>query len=163
MGEGALSGSARRWPGDAALLVGRILIVLALFPNGLRKIETFAQTAAGMGGAPQVIGGRPFPDQTPLLYFPVPEFFLGVSVLFDLAGAVLIVVGLRTRTVAAVLAGYVALAMTIYHSDIRHAQDAMHLLRNLPFLGGLLLLAAAGGGAWSLDGRFAPIGAKVSS
>lgn len=140
---------------NAAMLAGRLLVVLALFPNGLRKIETFAQTAAGMGGAQQLIAGRPFPDQTPLIHIPVPELFLSVSVALDLLGALLIVIGLKTRPVAAALAGYVALAMTIYHSDIRHTQDVMHLLRNLPFLGGLLLIAAAGGGGWSLDGYLA--------
>ena len=138
-----------------ALLAGRLLIVLALFPNGARKIATFAQTAAGMGGTPQIIGDRPFPDQTPLIHFPVPELFLGASILFDLVGALLIVIGWRTREAGLALACYVLAAMTIYHSDIRHAQDAMHLLRNLPFLGGLMLLGAAGGGWWSLDGALA--------
>lgn len=137
---------------NAALLLGRVLIVLALFPNGMRKISTFAQTAAGMGGEQQLIAGRPFPDQAPLIHFPVPELFLGVSVALDLIGALLIVLGWRTRAVGLALACYVALAMAIFHSDIRHAQDVMHVLRNLPFLGGLLMLAAAGGGHWSLDG-----------
>lgn len=146
---------------NAALLVGRLFIVLALFPNGLRKIATFAQTAAGMGGTPQMIGDRPFPDQTPLIHFPAPELFLGASILFDLLGALLIVIGWRTREMGLALAGYVALAMTIYHSDIRHAQDAMHLLRNLPFLGGLLVLGAAGGGWWSIDGRLARASTKA--
>lgn len=144
--------TARGFEADAALLVGRMLMVLALFPNGLRKIATFAQTAAGMGGTPQVIGGRPFPDQTPLVYFPAPEVFLGASVVFDLLGTVLIVMGLRTRAVATLLAGYVIVAMSIYHSDIRHAQDLIQVLRNLPFVGGLLILAGVGGGFWSLDG-----------
>ena len=137
---------------NAGLAAGRLLAVLALFPNGFRKIATFGQTAAGMGGQPQLIGGRPFPDQIPLFYFPFPELFLGVSIVLDLVGALLIVTGWRTRTVAFVLAGYVILAMTIYHSDIRHAQDLMHILRNLPFVGALLMLAAVGGGHWSMDG-----------
>ncbi|HZH08528.1 MAG TPA: DoxX family protein [Lautropia sp.] len=137
---------------DAALLVGRVLMVAALIPNGLRKIATFAQTAAGMGGTPQMIDGRPFPDQTPLIHFPLPELFLGASLVFDLLGAALIIVGWRTRAVGTFLAGYVLIAMTIYHSDIRHAMDFMHILRNLPFLAGLLILGAVGGGRWSLDG-----------
>ncbi len=143
-------------PANAALLLGRIFIVLALFPNGLRKIATFDQTAAGMGGVQQMIDGRLFPDQTPLFHFPFPEFFLGASILLDLLGAALIVLGFRVRFVSAIVAAYVLAAMVIYHSDIRGAQDIFHLLRNLPFLGGLLVLAAAGGGFWSLDRYFQP-------
>ena len=142
-------------PIDAALLFGRVAAVIALLPNGLRKIVTFEPTARGMGGETVMIDGRTFPDQAPLIHFPMPEFFLGGSVLFDLLGAFLILLGWRTRQVAAVLAGYVLLAMTIYHSDIRHMQDVVQILRNLPFLGSLVMLAAIGGGYWSLDGRFA--------
>jgi putative oxidoreductase len=142
-------------PANAALLIGRVLVVLGLLPNGMRKIATFAQTAAGMGGEPQVIGGRAFPDQTPLVTFPVPEFFLGASVVFDLAGAVLVIIGLKTRAVALALAGYVFVAMAIFHSDIRHEMDLMHLIRNLPFLAALMILSASGGGWWSLDGLIA--------
>ncbi len=137
---------------DAALLFGRIAAVIALIPNGMRKIATFEQTALGMGGEVQMIGGRPFPDQTPLFHFPVPELFLGASVVFDLLGTALIILGWRTRQVAAFLAFYVFLAMMIYHSDIRHMQDFVQLLRGLPLLGSLLILAAIGGGHWSLDG-----------
>ena len=137
---------------NAALLIGRVLMVIGLLPNGVRKIATFAQTAAGMGGEKQMIGGRPFPDQMPLLTFPVPEFFLGCSVLFDLAGALLIIVGAKTRAVSLFMAGYVLIAMAIFHSDIRNEMDLMHLIRNLPLLAGLMILSASGAGWWSIDG-----------
>jgi uncharacterized membrane protein YphA (DoxX/SURF4 family) len=137
---------------DALLLFARIFIVIALIPNGIRKIATFGQTSAAMGGTPQMINGQPFPDQTPLFYFPFPELFLGASVTFDLLGAVLIILGAWTRAVAMFLAGYVLLAIAIYHSDIRHMQDVIYLLRGLAFPGGLLALVYAGGGAWSVDG-----------
>jgi uncharacterized membrane protein YphA (DoxX/SURF4 family) len=140
------------WQSDAALLFGRVLIVLGLLPNGARKIETFDQTAAGMGGTPQIINGRPFPDQTPLFTFPAPEFFLGLSTVFDIAGALLIIFGWDARAVGALLLGYVLIAMTIFHSDIRGPMDVMQLIRNLPMVGGLAILAGIGAGWWSLDG-----------
>lgn len=142
----------RAWESDSALLLGRLLMVVALLPNGLRKISTFTQTAAGMGGTPQMINGRLFPDQTPLVTFPAPELFLGISTTFDIVGALLIIVGWQTRAVGALLAGYVLIAMTIFHSDIRNAMDVMQILRNLPLLGGLIILGGVGGGWWSLDG-----------
>lgn len=143
-------------PVDVALLFGRFAAIVSLFPNGMRKIATFEPTAAGMGGTVQNIGGRVFPDQTPLFTFPFPEFFLGASIIFDLLGAFLVLIGWRTRQISALLAGYVVLAMVIFHSDIRGMQDVMQLLRNLPFVGSLVMLAAIGGGYWSVDGLRAP-------
>lgn len=143
-----------------AWLLGRILVVFALLPNGWRKIVTFDLTAAMMGGAPPtLIDGRLFPAQEPLWYFPFPELFLVGSIAFDLIGALLIIIGYRTRAAAAVLVGYCLLAMTIYHSNITGPQDVMAILRNLPLVGGLMILAAAGAGSWSLDAARAKPGA----
>lgn len=145
--------SGRRAAGLAnfAMLFGRFLIVFALIPNGMRKLADFSQTAAGMGGVPQMIGGRPFPGVEPLFHFPVPEFFLGCSVLFDIGGAILISIGFFTRPVAAWLCGYCLLAMTIYHHDLANAGNLMSLMRGLPLVGGLLFIAGAGPGGWSID------------
>lgn len=136
-----------------AMLVGRVVVVAALLPNGIRKIATFDLTSAMMGGAPPaLVDGRLFPAQTPLFYFPVPGLFLSFSIAFDLIGATLIILGLRTRPVAAFLAAYCMLAMTIYHGNIVTGEDLRQVLRNLPLVGGLLLLAGGGAGAWSVDG-----------
>lgn len=137
---------------DAALLVSRILTVLALFPNGARKIATFDATARGMAGEKMMIDGRLFPNQDPLFHFPFPHLFLGGSIVFDLVGSLLIVLGFRTRAVGMFLTGYVILAMTVFHGNVRNAEDAMHIVRNLSLVAGLLMLAAVGGGWWSLDG-----------
>lgn len=138
----------------ATHLAGRVLIVVALIPNGVRKIATFGMTAAMMGGAPPVlVNGRMFPPQAPLLTLPAPELFLAASLALDIAGAAMIILGWRTRAVAAILAAYCALAMTIFHGRIGSAEDVTMLLRNLPLVGGLLVLAAVGAGAWSVDAR----------
>lgn len=136
----------------AAQLIGRVLIVVALVPNGLRKIATFDVTAAMMGGAaPQMIDGRLFPAQPPLLTLPVPELFLAASLTLDIVGALLLIAGWRTRLIAASLSGYVIVAMTIFHGNVVSPEDVRQIMRNLPFVGGLLLLAATGAGAWSVD------------
>jgi putative oxidoreductase len=136
----------------AAHLVGRVLIVFALLPNGFRKIATFDLTAGMMGGAPpQMVDGRMFPPVPPLITFPMPELFLAASLTLDIVGALLIMVGWRTRAVAVLLAGYCVLAMAIYHGRIDSVADLMPLLRNMPLVGGLLVLAAVGAGAWSVD------------
>ena len=137
---------------SAAWLLGRVLIVIALLPNGVRKVASFGLTAAMMGGAPpQMVDGRMFPPQLPLLTFPMPELFLAASLGLDITGALLLIAGWRTRAVAAVMAGYCVLAMAIFHGNIGGPDDVRAILRNLPLVGGLLVLAAAGAGAWSVD------------
>ncbi len=138
---------------NLALLLGRIMIVIGLLPNGLRKVVAFDMTAAMMGGAPPVlIEGRLFPAGPPLFYFPFPELFLAFAASFDILGSLLLIFGLRTRSVAAFLAGYCILAITIYHGNIGGPEDVRAILRNLPLVGALLLLASTGAGQWSIDG-----------
>lgn len=139
-------------PIDLALLLGRLLIVAALIENGIRKIATFGMTAAMMGGAPPItFNGHTFPAQKPLFYFPFPEFFLTGSLCFDLFGALLVMVGFKTRGVALFLAIYIISAITIFHWDNQTLDQVLHVMSIFPFVGGLFLIAALGGGAWSAD------------
>ena len=141
--------SGRRWVG-LATLIGRTIIVAELLPNGLGKLSDFSAMAAGMGGVPTTLHGHPFPG-APLLYFPIPSFFLGCSVLFDLLGAVLIIIGLFARPVGIWLASYCLLAIAIYHSALSDPENLRALLRNLPLVGGVLFIGGVGAGPWSLD------------
>lgn len=139
-----------------AMLIARVLIVIGLIPNGLRKIVTFDMTANMMGGAPPImIDGRMFPQQEPLFFFPLPGLFLAAAIVFDILGALLVIAGFKARAVAGFLAFYAAFAMLIYHSDINGPQDVQAILRNLPLVGGLIILAAVGAGRWSVDGWLA--------
>lgn len=137
---------------DIALLVGRVLIMVQLIPNGLRKIAEFENTAIMMGGGTFVRDGVIYPQQPPLFGFVFPEFFLVCSIIFDLLGTLLIIIGFKTRPVAAFMAVYVWLAMTIYHGYFQSVQDFMMYMRGFPFVGALLLIAVVGAGAYSVDG-----------
>jgi len=134
------------------MALARIMIVAGLIPNGIRKITTFDTVSAMMGGAPPVmVDGRLFPAQEPLFYFPFPEFFLGCAIIFDILGAVLVIAGYKTRIAAAFMVAYIVLAMSVYHSEITGPQDVIAILRNLPLVGGLIVIAAVGAGRWSID------------
>ncbi len=138
---------------NLALLVGRVMIVIGLLPNGIRKAVSFEMTAAMMGGAPPIlIEGKLFPAGPPLFYFPFPEFFLAFATCFDILGSLLLILGLQTRSVATFLAGYCLLAITVYHGNIMGPEDIRAILRNLPLVGALLLLGSTGAGQWSIDG-----------
>ncbi len=143
--------TAKTWWADAAALLGRVFVTVSLIPNGLSKIPDFAKIAAGMGGVPTMVHGHPFPGDA-RLFFPFPEFFLFCSITFDVIGSALLIVGLFSRPIAIWMFLYCSLAVIIYHTDFQNPGATMALLRGLPMLGGLLLLAAFGAGNWSLDG-----------
>jgi uncharacterized membrane protein YphA (DoxX/SURF4 family) len=140
-------------PVKLAMLAARVVIVAGLIPNGLRKLAGFEQLALAMGGQPQIIGGRPFPpaEIEPLVHFPVPQFFLAGSIVLDLLGALLVIVGFRARAAAGVLVAYCLTAMTIYHYDFTVAENLHSVIRTAPMFGGLLYVAAVGAGDWSID------------
>ena len=135
------------------MMLGRVIVVLGLIPNGLRKLSSFHQMALGMGGEPQVINGRLFPmaEIDPLIDFPFPHFFLACSVAFDILGAVFVIVGFKTRVAAGALFAYCLMAMSIYHYDFGNPENLHSVIRTAPMFGGLLYIAAVGAGGLSLD------------
>jgi putative oxidoreductase len=80
-----------------------------------------------------------------------PLSLLGVSGMLELAGGLLIIIGLFTRPVAFILSGHMAVAYFL-----AHAPQNMHPILNggenaILFSFIFLYLAAAGGGSWSVD------------
>jgi uncharacterized membrane protein YphA (DoxX/SURF4 family) len=74
-------------------------------------------------------------------------------ILFEIAAGVLVIVGWRTRWVAAVLAIYCLLTAAIFHANLSSQFENIMLLKNIAMTGGFLLLAYAGAGRLSIDGR----------
>lgn len=99
-----------------------------------------------------------------LLHFPPMEMFdnlqiaslTGVAGILELVGGALLVVGLFTRPVAFILSGEMAVAYFMAHAP----QNFFPLLNGgesaILFCFIFLYLAAAGGGAWSLDRMLRP-------
>ena len=119
---------------SATDLVGRILISVMFLTSGLGKIGGYAGTQEYMAA----VG--------------VPGALLPLVIALEVLGAVAIIVGYRTRLVAAALAGFTFVAALVFHS----ADDPMQQLffmKNLAVTGGFLFLVARGAGEWSLDAR----------
>lgn len=80
-----------------------------------------------------------------------PMSLIGVAGILELVGGALIVVGLFTRPVAFILSGMMAVAYFMAHAP----QNFQPLLNGgelaILYCFIFLYLAAAGGGAWSLD------------
>jgi putative oxidoreductase len=82
----------------------------------------------------------------------VPGMLLPLVIALEIAGALAIIAGYRTRLAAAALAAFSLAAGFLFHGGADQMQQIL-LLKNVSIAGGFLLLVARGAGAWSLDAR----------
>lgn len=125
------------------LLFSRILIAVLFLPSALMTLGDIAGSASYFTG----------------LGVPVPTVAAWGVGLIELAGGLLVLLGLFARPAALLLALFCLAAGFIGHYG-QGAGDPtltfLHqqmLLKDIAIAGGLLALAAAGAGAWSLDRR----------
>ena len=112
------------------LSVLRIMLGLLLLQHGMQKM---------LGWPPSP---RAMPEALSLIWF---------AGALELAGGVLIVLGLLTRPAAFVLAGLMAFAYFLAHAPRGFLPVANGGEAAILFCFGFLYLAAAGAGPWSLD------------
>ena len=84
---------------------------------------------------------------------PLPTLAYAASVFIELVLPILLVLGWRTRPSAFVLALFSVVAALFFHNQLGDMNQSIHFFKNLAIAGGLLQLAAFGGGALSLDAR----------
>jgi putative oxidoreductase len=127
---------------DALLAVGRVVIAILFVMSGLEKVMDLNGTAAAIGGKG----------------FPLPEVVAIATAVLELGGGLLIIVGWQTRLVALALAIFSAVAAYLFHDfwhyppGLEHTNNMIHFMKNISIIGGFLMLCAAGGGRYSLDG-----------
>lgn len=123
-------------------LIGRLLLAWLFLPAGISKISGFAGTvgyAASVG-------------------LPMPQLGTAVGLVVEIVGGLALIVGFGTRWAALVLALFTLVASFFFHNywalpaDKQMMQYLM-FYKNVAITGGLLVLAAFGAGAWSLDAR----------
>jgi len=119
---------------NAADLGGRILISALFLISGLGKIAGYAGTQAYMAS------------------MGVPGALLPLVIALEVLGAAAIIVGYRTRLVAAGLAVFSVASGVLFHGSGDQMQQVM-LMKNFAIAGGFLFLVARGAGDWSLDAR----------
>ena len=73
--------------------------------------------------------------------------------LCQFAGGILIVVGLWTRLAALAFAAFCLATAFLFHRNLANTGEMIQAGKDLAIAGGFLFLAAAGPGAWSVDGR----------
>jgi putative oxidoreductase len=80
------------------------------------------------------------------------------SIVVELGASVMLILGWKARWGALALVVFMIPITAVFHNpwagDPSQAQMQMiHLMKNLSITGGLLMVAAFGAGAWSLDRR----------
>jgi putative oxidoreductase len=133
----ARSGEVSRPSSDAIAFLGRLLIAGIFLLSGASKVAQPDATLAYIGSA-----GLPF----------VSLAFAG-AVLAELGGGIALVLGYRTRLVAAVLALFSVATALGFHSNLADQNQFIHFFKNIAMAGGLLQVVAFGGGRFSLDAR----------
>lgn len=133
--EGVRSRSSFR--ADSVALVGRILLAAIFILSGIGKVADPGATIAYIGAV-----GLPL----------APIAYAG-AVAVELGGGIALILGYRTRLVAAAVALFSLLAAVGFHSNFADQSQMIHFLKNVAMAGGLLQLVAFGGGRFSLDAR----------
>lgn len=123
-------------------LVGRILMALIFLVSGFGKITGFAGTAGYMASK-----GMPF-----------AEVLLAGALVFELAGAIMLILGWRVHWGALLLIVFMIPATLMFHNfwavDAAQYQNQLnHFLKNVAMTGGLLYVMAFGAGPLSMDSR----------
>ncbi|MDY0961459.1 MULTISPECIES: DoxX family protein [Massilia] len=90
---------------------------------------------------------------------PFASLALVGAIAVEIGGGALLVLGYKTRLVAAGLAVFSLVTAFVFHNAISDQNQLIHLLKNVAMAGGLLQVVAFGAGAYSLD---AAVGRKAA-
>ena len=131
--------------GGVVPLLGRILISIVFILGGMGKIFGFSMEE-GMVAAK---------------HLPLPAVALGIALVIELIGGLAILLGLFTRFTAWILFLYLIPTTLLFHNfwamqGMDRIDNMVHFEKNLAIMGGLLVLAAFGPGALSVDSSRAP-------
>lgn len=121
--------------GNAAPVIGRLLIGGMFAQAGFAKIGAFAGTQAYM----QSVG--------------LPGALLPLVIGFEILAGVALILGWQTRIAATLLAGFTALTAATFHNNLADQMQFLLFVKNFAITGGLLVLAGLGAGRFALDYR----------
>jgi putative oxidoreductase len=116
---------------------GRVLIAVLFLLSGLSKLAAPAMTLGYIAS----VG------------LPAPLLGYLIAIAVEIGGGLLLVLGLQTKLVALVMAGFAIATALAFHNNLADQNTMIHFMKNIAIAGGLLQVVAFGAGAFSLDGR----------
>ena len=123
-------------------LVGRLLMTYIFATSGIGKLFSWS-------GNVEYMSTR---------HLPMIPVLLAAAMVIELAGSVCLITGYRAHFAAFVLFLYTTAVTVLFHnywafSGMLAGTQETHFRKNLAIMGGLLILAHAGPGKWSLGNR----------
>lgn len=116
-------------------LFGRVFLSLIFIHGAIGNITDFAGTQEGMAEM-----GLPF-----------PSLLLIGNIVFQLVGAVSLILGLKVQWGAVILIIFLVPTTIVFHDFWNDPDEKIAFLKNVGLIGGLLLLINTGAGAVSID------------
>jgi putative oxidoreductase len=148
------------------------MVAGASAPEGdaaMRRINAYVEMATGRADLPArglmsllfLLSGlgkltAVAPTQAYMTAFGVPGILLWPAAALELAGGVLLAIGLAIRPVALLLAGWCLLTAAIFHTAWSDQIQQIMFLKNMTMAGGFLMLAKTGAWRASVDALLAP-------
>ncbi len=127
-------------------LLGRILIGQIFILSGVNKLTHFSDMAGYVAA----------------VHLPLPSVSLGIAAAIEIFGGLAILVGYQAKLAAWLEFLFLIPTTFLFHNfwalhDATARQDNMaHFQKNVAIMGGLLILATFGAGAYSIDSARAP-------
>jgi putative oxidoreductase len=124
---------------DTLAFIGRCLMAVMFLMSGFGKVVAPAATIAWI-------------TSTGL---PMPEVAYVASIVIELGGGLLLILGWQIRVLGVVLSLFAIATAFIFHRNVADQNQLFHFLKNIAVTGGLFQLMAFGAGKFSLDARLA--------
>jgi putative oxidoreductase len=115
--------------------LSRLLISLIFLVSGFQKLLHFSQTQAAI-----VQHG-----------LPMAKFCAAGAIFIEIVGGLALVLGMRAKTAALIVAIYLVPTTLVFHGRISDPAMLTQLLKNAAIIGGLLMVFAFGAGDITLD------------
>jgi putative oxidoreductase len=120
--------------------VGRLLMSSLFIWAGFGKLMNVSGTSQAFGGH---------------YHIPLPDVATWVAIIVELVGGLAILVGFKTRWVAAVLALWCLVLGFAFHLPAGDLPNMINFYKNLTMAGGFLYIVAYGAGGFSIDAKLA--------
>jgi putative oxidoreductase len=118
---------------DVAEVVGRALLAMLFILEAIAKLQAYDAAAKYMAA------------------FGMPPSLLPFAVTAELSGGVLVALGWYTRPAALMLAGFCAVAATVFHTRFSDHNQLLHFEKDLALAGAFLILSIRGAGRFAFD------------